>query len=288
MEVSPSKLAVRALGRLAPSALRFLAHRSTINRGRWPMLSALRDDPRCRAWLASLENPTKTRRGFRIYTLAGDLTSDWIKLHGQHEAGTERFILDHLKPGTALLDVGANVGYFSLLAATVGRARAVAFEPQRPVADLLQRSAGHNRVEGLVRVERLALSDAPATMRMTSCPGNTGRSRLVGSDCAGAEPYPVSVVALDDWLRDNPVGPVSVCKIDTEGAELRVLLGMARLLDREGPAVVVEVIDEHLAGFGASGRNVCETLKGHGYADVTRRYAPRGDPNRYFERMRGA
>ena len=122
-------------------------------------------------------------------------------------------------------------------------------------------------------MERLALSDAPATMRMTSCPGNTGHSRLVGADYAGAEPYPVSVVALDDWLRDNPVGPVSVCKIDTEGAEFRVLLGMARLLDREGPAVVVELIDEHLAGFGASGQMVRELLKGHGYADVTRRYA---------------
>lgn len=276
------------MGRVAPSALRLLAHHSTINRGRWPMLSALREDARCRAWLASLENPAKTRRGFRIFTIAGDLTSDWIKLYGQHEAGTESFILDHLRPGTTLLDVGANIGYFSLLAATAGRARAVAFEPQRPVADLLQRSAAHNGIEGLVRVERLALADRPATMRMTSCPGNTGHSRLAGADCAAVEPYPVSVVALDDWLRDNPVGPVSVCKIDTEGAELRVLLGMAQLLDREGPAIAVEVIDEHLAGFGASGQGVRELLRSHAYADVSEGYALPGDRNRYFERTRRA
>jgi FkbM family methyltransferase len=252
------------------------------------MLCALREDARCRAWLASLENPTRTRRGFGIFTIPGDLTSDWIKLHGQHEAGTERFILDHLRPGTTLLDVGANVGYFSLLAATAGRGRAVAFEPQRPVADLLARSASHNRVEGLVRVERLALSDSPATMRMTSCPGNTGHSRLADAGCRGVEPYPVTVVALDDWLRGNPVGPVSVCKVDTEGAELRVLLGMEQLLERDGPAMAVEVIDEHLAGFGASAERVVELMARHAYLDVSGRYALAGDPNRYFERARRA
>ena len=276
------------MGRAAPSVLRFLAHRNPVNRGRWPMLSALREDAVCMAWLASIENPTRTRRGFRIFTLPGDLTSDWIKLHGQHEAGTEKFILDHLRPGTTFLDIGANVGYFSLLAATSGRARAVAFEPQREVADLLERSVATNRIDGLVRVERLALSNAPATARMTSCPGNTGHSRLAGADGEALQPYPVAVAALDGWLEGNPLGTVSACKIDTEGAELQVLQGMQRLLDRDGPAIVVEIIDEHLAGFGASGAAISELLERHGYADVSDRYALRGDPNRYFLRIRAA
>jgi len=276
------------MGRAAPSALRFLAHHSPVQRGRWPMLRALREDAACRAWLASLENPTRTRRGFRLFTLPGDLTSDWIKLHGQHEPGTEAFVLDHLRPGTCFVDVGANVGYFSLLAASRGDARVVAFEPQRGIAELLRRSADYNRLGGRLRVEPLALSDAPAVMRMTSCPGNTGHARLAGAGRDALQPDPVPVVALDDWLAGNPVGPVSVCKIDTEGAELQVLQGMARLLERDGPALAVEVIDEHLAEFGASGPRIREFLGGRGYADVSRRYAPRGDPNRYFVRERVA
>jgi FkbM family methyltransferase len=276
------------MGRIAPSALRFLAHRYPFNRGRYAMLCTLTDDAKCRAWLASLENPTRTRRGFRIFTLPGDLTSDWIKLYGQHEAGTEKFILDHLKPGSTFLDIGANIGYFSLLAAVTAKARVVSFEPQRPLADLLQQSVAHNRIGGSARVERLALSNAPATMRMTSCPGNTGHSQLAGIDDKGAQPYPVPVATLDDWLEENPAWPVSVCKIDTEGAELRVLQGMSRLLDRDGPAVVIEIIDDFLAKFGGSGSRVLELLASHGDSDISAGYTFRGDRNRYLVRRRGA
>jgi len=276
------------MGRAAPSLLRLLAHHNPVQRGRWPMLRALREDERGRAWLASLENPTKTRRGFRVFTLPGDLTSDWIKLHGQHEAGTERFLLDHLAPGTAFLDVGANVGYFALLAACRGGVRAVAFEPQRAVAELLERSAAANGVADRVRVERLALSDAPGLLRMTSCPGNTGHARLAPAGGEGLQPEPVAVAALDDWLAANPVGPVSACKIDTEGAELRVLRGMVRLLERDGPALAVEVIGEHLADFGASAGEVLGFLGARGYRDVSARYALASDPNRYFVPARRA
>jgi FkbM family methyltransferase len=278
--------AVCSVARAAPSALRFLAHASPFERVRWPVLRALMGDPACREWLASLENPTRTRRGFGIYTLPGDLTSDWIKLHGQHEIGTERFLLDHLEPGTTFMDIGANIGYFSLLAAFVAGSRVVSFEPQPEVAGLLRRSAAHNGVEGLVRVEGLALSDGPAVMRMTSCPGNTGHSQLAQAGQEGALPYPVQVAALDDWLEANPAGPVSACKIDTEGTELRVLLGMRRLLERDGPALVIEMTDEFSAGPVPDSPRIRQLLLGCGYTEVTGRYALGGERNSYFSRSR--
>jgi FkbM family methyltransferase len=246
------------------------------------MLSALKDDARCRRWLASLENPTRTRHAFKIFTLQGDLTSDWIKLHGQHEAGTEKFVLEHLRPDTTFLDIGANIGYFSLLAAVVGHARVVAFEPQDPIADLLQKSVDYNLVGGSVRVARLALSDSPASMKMTSCPGNTGHAQLADAGSEGVQPYAVSVVALDDWQRENVLGHVSVCKIDTEGTELRVLQGMAELLGRDGPAIVVEILDDPISG--SSGKKILDLLKRRGYEDVSHRYSSGGDGNRYLVR----
>jgi FkbM family methyltransferase len=276
--------AIRAMGRIAPSMLRFLAHRNPLDRGRWPALRALVSDAKCRDWLASLENPTRTRRGFRILTIPGDLTSDWIKLHGQHETGTERFILEHLGPGTAFIDVGANIGYFSLLAAVSGRAGVVAFEPQRAVADLLRRSAALNGVAGSVRVEHLALSDRPGVMRMTSCPGNTGHAQLVPASQEGAQADPVSVVVLDDWLDQNPAAPASVCKIDTEGSELGVLLGMRRLLARDGPALAIEMTGESSAEPGPSSRRIRELLRASGYAEVSDQYAQDGELNCYFVR----
>ncbi|HEY5228378.1 MAG TPA: FkbM family methyltransferase [Opitutaceae bacterium] len=283
METSLKKQAVRVLAGLSPTALRYLAHRYPFERGRWPALSALLEDERGRAWLASLENPTRTRRGFEIYTLAGDLTSDWIKLHGQHEVATERFILDHLRPEGVFLDIGANIGYFALLAASTG-SKSVAFEPQPQIAGLLLNSVAHNRLGHLIRVEQLALSDSVAIMGMTSCPGNTGHAQLAGLDCEGAQPLAVTVLPLDSWLDANPTGPVSVCKIDTEGAELQVLAGMPRLIERDRPAVVLECIDDFLSEFGGSGPKVSALFHDYGYEEVSKRYATHGDRNRYFVR----
>jgi FkbM family methyltransferase len=277
--------ALRGLGHLAPSVLRFLARHYPGERGRWPALSVLRDDPKCRAWLGSLENPTRTRQGFRIFTLPGDLTSDWIKLFGQHEIGTEAFLRDRLQPGSTFLDIGANVGYFSLLAAASG-ARVIAFEPQPAVAALLERSVEYNQQGGVIRVEAIALSNASAEMKMTSCPGNSGHARLTALAPTDDGSAGVPVMALDEWLRQNPTGRVSACKIDTEGSEFNVLQGMTGLLERDGPAIVVEVIDEFLAAYDSSGALVLGLLEAHGYREVTAKYGTPGDRNRYFVRDR--
>jgi FkbM family methyltransferase len=251
------------------------------------MLSVLLSDAKFRKWLASLENPTRTRHRFRIFTIAGDLTSDWIKLYGQHEGGPETFILDNLRTGSTFLDIGANVGYFSLLAAVKCKVKVVAFEPQSPIAALLLNSVAFNKLQKLVKVEQIALSDTQATMRMTSCPTNTGHSQLANTDDKNGQSYLVSVVALDDWVKENPLGPVSVCKIDTEGAELRVLRGMSQLLDRDSPAVVIEIFEECLAEFGASGSEIFSFFNSHGYTDVSEKYVSRDDNNRYFIKIRG-
>ena len=274
--------AARLLANLAPSVLRFLARRTPIERYQWPLLAELTAAPKGRRWLESRETPTRTRKGFRIFTLPNDLTSDFIKLHGKHESGTERFVLDHLEPGATFLDVGANIGYYSLLAASAGGSKVVAFEPQKPLADLLRQSIDINNLGQLVRVEQLALSNEAATMRIRSCPGNSGHAQLTANNDDGVEPYTVSVVAFDGWSQSQPIGRTSVCKIDTEGAELNVLKGMARMLARDRPALVVELVDAFLTTFGASESEVRTLVRGFGYRDVSSRYATPGDNNGYF------
>jgi hypothetical protein len=63
---------------------------------------------------------------------------------------------------------------------------------------------------------------------------------------------------------------------------------MPQLLDRDGPAIVIEIIDDFLAKFGGSGSMLLELLESHGYRDVSGRYTFRGDRNRYLVRKRGA
>jgi FkbM family methyltransferase len=273
---------LRSMGRNTPSLLRFLAHHSPIRQYQWETLHVLMSDPVCSAWLASLENPTKTRRGFRIHTIINDITSDWIKFHGRHEPSTEKFIMEHLKKGSAFLDIGANLGYFSLLAAYSGQSNVVAFEPQDRIAKLLSKSVDYNRLAGLVRVESIALSDEFGTMKMSSCPGNSGHAQLVNETDPNAQEERVPVMPLDEWVKTNPLGKVSVCKIDTEGAEFKVLCGMKRLLERDAPALVVEIIEEHLVEFKSTTAQILKFLEEKGYSDVSHRYTYQGDHNRYF------
>ena len=273
---------VRAMGRNTPNLLRFLAHHITNDHYQWKMLSVLIDDPACKAWLASLENPTRTRRGFEIFTLQNDITSDWIKLHGQHEASTEKFIMEHLKEGSTFLDIGSNIGYFSLLSAYSGKSQVVAFEPQSKVAYLLTKSVAHNRLDKLIRVQTMALSDRRGTMKMSSCPGNTGHAQLVAESDPNGQDELVSICPLDDWLATNPQSKISVCKIDTEGAEYKVICGMKHLLETDGPALVIEIIESHLANFGSTTAQIENVLYGIGYRDASLDYTRSGDHNRYF------
>jgi FkbM family methyltransferase len=273
---------IRTMGRGAPGLFRALARRNPIDYRRSRIVGVLKGDAACQAWFDSLENPIKTRRGFEMYTVSNDYTSDWIKLHGQHEVPTERFIMDHLKPGHTFLDIGSNIGYFSLLAASVGKSRVVSFEPQRKIAGLLRDSVTHNHLEALVQVNQLALSDKPATMKMTNCPDNTGHAQLTGIDDPTALEDIVSVVVLDDWQQQNPVGPVSVCKMDAEGAEYQILNGMRHLLERDSPALVIELMDENLTAFGSSVSQVQALLKNHGYRDISESYRTKDDDNGYF------
>lgn len=103
---------------------------------------------------------------------------------------------------------------------------------------------------------------------------------------AGAQSYPVDVVAFDQWVKAHSAGRVSVCKIDAEGAKLHFLQGMSELLDRVGPALEVDVIDEHLIQFGGSDSDLLSFLSGLGYTDVTPRYNCHGDCNRYLVKAR--
>src|SRR5438067_52775 len=68
-------------------------------------------------FLDEIPNPIRTRRGFPLFCNTADYLSHWLKVWGEYESGTEAFLLDHMRGGGTFLDVGANMGYFSLLIA---------------------------------------------------------------------------------------------------------------------------------------------------------------------------
>ncbi len=135
-----------------------------------------------------------------------------------------------LKEGMVVVDIGANVGYYTLLAAhAVGpRGLVHAFEPEPKNYELLQRNVQENGYTNIVAV-RKAVSDKTGPGQLWLDPGDPGRHSLGGGP-AGCAPVPVDTVSLDDYFGHSDRLP-DVLKVDAEGAEELILSGMKRILE---------------------------------------------------------
>jgi FkbM family methyltransferase len=147
-----------------------------------------------------------------------------------------------VKPGMTVLDVGANAGYFSLVAGDLG-ASVHAFEPNPAIARMLRRSVALGN--GDITVVDAACSDHRGELPLhLSEEGNTAISSLVREAGGLSERnVVVPVVTLDDYIAGAQISPELV-KIDAERHELEVIRGADRMLSEARPDLVVEVTDQ--------------------------------------------
>lgn len=157
---------------------------------------------------------------------------------GVWEAGETANLVELLAPGMTFLDIGAHVGYFSIIAGRIvgPLGLVLAFEPEPRNFELLRANAWQN---GLTNVACFpwAVSDTTGFTELHVSERNTGDNRIF----AGGEDRPTTTVhsvALDSLTVLRP--PLDVVKIDVQGAEEAVIRGMERLL-AGSPRIVLSV-----------------------------------------------
>jgi FkbM family methyltransferase len=172
---------------------------------------------------------------------------------GRNEPVVQERLVQLLRPGAVFYDVGANVGFFTLLGARlVGAEGSVyAFEPVPQLAATIRRNVGLNGFENVVVVPKAA-SSGQGRGRLVPTPDPTGTQ--VAFDAAGE----IELVGIDELVQSGEIQPPTVMKIDVEGAELSVLRGARQTLQNYDPVVVCE-----LHGTDAQFRELMEEL---GYA----------------------
>lgn len=186
-----------------------------------------------------------------------------------------------LQPGDHAIDVGANIGYFALLAArVVGDTGTVhAFEASPHVLPTLRTNAELNP-EARLFVHGKAVTDGPGEIEFHTAPADRrGYSSIRDLGDATAHTTRVPTTALDSML--DRFQPIRLVKIDVEGAELLVLRGMSELIARDQPVIVFELDDGFLRQLGASAQQVCDFLSERGYA--LRRIVAAGDLEPFTE-----
>jgi FkbM family methyltransferase len=153
----------------------------------------------------------------------------------------------YVQPGTMVLDVGANIGFFCRAIVRRNDAHVIAFEPDPANFAQLQRMLHGSRLTERVHAHCLALSDTTGTARLYLSDVAPTDHKLI--DTRSSSSVDVEVARLDDFLSGHPEywRPISLIKIDVQGSELQVLRGMRRTLERHScPPVLVEYSPDDL------------------------------------------
>ncbi len=177
-------------------------------------------------------------------------------------------LLRHISSDVVFFDIGANVGFVSMLAASQAKKlnRSIdihCFEPNPHTLKKLTRHVQENGFSFHVINTALGSTTSSITMSFADEPGN---STLLSSHVESAETTGVvQMTTLDEYCRSSSVGP-HIIKIDVEGFEPQVLKGAANTLKQYRPYLLVEVNDRMLQSGGSSAHELLVQLVNAGYA----------------------
>jgi FkbM family methyltransferase len=198
------------------------------------------------AW-RDYEFVARTQFGVLLKGTTSDVIQRYIYYFGAWDPNVEAFLRARLRPGDTFVDVGANIGYFTLLGAKlVGQqGRVVAIEASAGVMEQLTANILRNRQNDLVRCVRSAASDREGIVVLyAGQTGNIGSASIVRAEGKRTENVPSA--PLEGLLLSSEIESVRVIKIDVEGAESLVFKGMQALLPRLRPdaEIVMEITPE--------------------------------------------
>jgi FkbM family methyltransferase len=172
-------------------------------------------------------------------------TAAW---EGDYEQAVQEYFQKQLKSGCVFYDVGANFGFYSLLAARQG-AQVFAFEPDIQIAESLERHACLNSLKARIEIIRAAVYSTTGSIALdpASCQRGHGNAH-VGVALDPSHPtLQVPCTTLDDFARKHTAP--DIVKIDVEGAESEVLKGAKKVFAESRPHLLCEVHDRANASF---------------------------------------
>ena len=205
-------------------------------------------------------------KGFSIYVQEDDTSVGQHVKRGAYEPHVTAVFRQMLRPGMHVLDIGANIGYYTMLSASlVGPGGSVtAIEPNPASAKLLEASRRANSFDNVVVVQ-VAAGRELGLLTLHGSYGNVMTSTAPDGAAALINSTTVPTFRVDDLVpRDKKI---DFLKIDVEGAEYNALLGASELIKRCHPTIVSEFSPSTMPGIsGIDGRGYLRFLLGFGYA----------------------
>lgn len=189
---------------------------------------------------------------FRIYEFEKNETRTWLSL---------------VENNSVILDIGANIGYYSLLATDkFPEVKVYAFEPAPKTFDSLKNNINLNGYKN-ISAYNIGISDREGVFDLyLSTDANTGMTSLaIPGDYSGRK-VSVQVECIDEFRIKEAIPQITLVKIDVEGNELNVLHGMTASISSDRPVICIEIMDANLRKFNHSSKDVFDFFTSNNYS----------------------
>lgn len=217
-----------------------------------------------------IKSKTRLPWGDRMTVVYPQVTSLAISRYGFCEEGLTRIFLEYLKPGMVFFDIGAHLGYYSMLASKLvgGTGQVHCFEPTPSTFQVLQANVA---ATGNSHANQCAVFSGQGTatfndygLRWSDCNSLYG-ARLDEKTLSSINPasYNVETISIDAYLNGRGL-EADFIKIDAESAEIEILKGMEHTLSNSKPMITMEVGDMDIEGVPSS-REIVSYLSEKGY-----------------------
>ena len=202
--------------------------------------------------------------GSSMYLDADDRGLGLAMLSGVFEPYETDLFARCIRDSMTVVDVGANIGYYSLLAARrVGnRGRVFAVEPNPVTRQILLQNVALNRYDNIIPINRCVSNRAGQARFHINRKSKGESSMLPPCETDPADVVPVETVTLDDLLPD---GTADILKIDIEGAEGLALMGASGILRNGQPLIFMEFVPSLLSKMGTPPGDIIRMVRRHGY-----------------------
>lgn len=223
-----------------------------------------------KSWLGVKRVPLGTDHGtFWIDPVS--LLGIALSRRGVHEDGMVKTLQTLLKPGDTFVDLGANEGYFSVIAARLCGAsgRVLAIEPQQRLLPVIQENLRLNQSQSVALLNAaVGAVEGTAVMHLTAST-NTGGSGFERRSKFALPTQEVAMHTLEQVLDQQGIAQVDLMKVDIEGFEYEALLGSPRVFEQQRvKAVALELHPTLLADRGKDAADITALLARCGYEAI--------------------
>ena len=203
---------------------------------------------------------------FRIYPHNNTIESKMFISSRLREGKELSIIQNYIKNGGIFLDIGANIGYYSLMAAKFGAKKVIGIEPNPIVLDRFKENIKFNKFDKQIKTFQVGVGEKRETKELRLSHIDMGSSSIVNTKL-NSDKVKIKILPLSEILKKEGISKVDVLKIDIEGFEDKALFPYFKTLNKKSYPRLILMEDSSQSDWD---ENILEWLFANGYRILAR------------------